>query len=102
MLKFILIFLVLAFIIGFGTLAGIVLRAFFKARSLLRGDADKRESEQMESPRTKRRRPSNRIERMLACAVCGVHVPESEALHAEGEFFCCEAHRRARRTAGGI
>jgi uncharacterized protein len=100
MLKFILIFLVLAFIIGFGTLAGIVLRAFFKARSILRGSADEQESERVESRRAKRRR-SNRIERMLACAVCGVHVPESEALRAQGEFFCCEAHRRARRTAGG-
>lgn len=102
MFKFILIFLVIAFIIGFGTLAGIVLRAFLKARSMLRGDADKQESEPTKNPRPRRRRSANRIERMLACAVCGVHVPESEVLRAEGKFFCCEAHRQARRTTGGV
>jgi uncharacterized protein len=33
-------------------------------------------------------------ERMLACAHCGVHVPESEGV-LEGEvFFCSEDHRR--------
>lgn len=35
-------------------------------------------------------------ERMVACAHCGVFVPESEAVPGEapGQFFCCEAHRR--------
>lgn len=33
-------------------------------------------------------------ERMLSCAHCGVHVPESEGVRADGRFFCCEAHRR--------
>ncbi len=34
---------------------------------------------------------------MLTCAVCGTHVPESEAVHAAGKTYCSEEHRR---TAG--
>lgn len=33
-------------------------------------------------------------ERMVACARCGVHLPESEAVQAEGRHFCSEEHRR--------
>jgi len=39
-------------------------------------------------------------ERMVRCAHCGVHLPESDAV-AEGErHFCNEAHRRAGRSDG--
>ncbi|MDX5363663.1 MAG: hypothetical protein LPJ91_05855 [Pseudazoarcus pumilus] len=33
-------------------------------------------------------------ERMLACAHCGVHIPESEGVRSEAGFFCCDDHRR--------
>lgn len=33
-------------------------------------------------------------ERMLACAHCGVHVPESEGVRDGEAFFCSEDHRR--------
>jgi uncharacterized protein len=33
------------------------------------------------------------IEQMVACAHCGLHVPESEGVRAGG-FFCSEEHRR--------
>jgi uncharacterized protein len=44
------------------------------------------------------------VERMVECAHCGLHVPESEAVAADGLDFCCEAHRQAHRQtprAGG-
>ncbi|HLW05179.1 MAG TPA: PP0621 family protein [Azoarcus sp.] len=47
--------------------------------------------------RRRRNKPMRRPvkgERMLACAHCGLHVPESEALKAEGRFYCSEQHRR--------
>ncbi len=31
--------------------------------------------------------------RMVSCAVCGTHVPESEAVHAGGKTYCGESHR---------
>jgi len=31
-------------------------------------------------------------ERMLACERCGLHVPESEAVHRYGSAFCCHDH----------
>lgn len=37
---------------------------------------------------------SDNPEHMLACAHCGVHVPESEGVHDGNAFFCSEDHRR--------
>ena len=33
-------------------------------------------------------------ERMVACAHCGLHVPESEAVIVDGVGFCSPEHRR--------
>jgi uncharacterized protein len=33
-------------------------------------------------------------ERMVACAHCGVYLPESESLERDGRSFCSEEHRR--------
>jgi len=30
---------------------------------------------------------------MVACARCGVHLPESDALHEGKHHYCCAAHR---------
>lgn len=32
-------------------------------------------------------------ELMMQCALCGVHVPGSEARFAGGRVYCCDAHR---------
>lgn len=38
--------------------------------------------------------PGPKSEHVVACAHCGVFVPQSEALPDEtGRFFCCEDHR---------
>lgn len=37
-------------------------------------------------------------ERMVTCDYCGVHLPESDALAADGRHYCHEAHRRAALT----
>ncbi|MGE5490097.1 MAG: PP0621 family protein [Actinomycetota bacterium] len=34
------------------------------------------------------------VERMVACAHCGVNQPLSESLAAGERFYCCDAHRR--------
>ncbi|ABM38678.1 PP0621 family protein [Polaromonas naphthalenivorans] len=34
------------------------------------------------------------ITEMVACGVCHVHLPKSEALIGKGGFYCSEAHRR--------
>lgn len=39
----------------------------------------------------KRSRPA---ERMVECAHCGVHLPESEAVKQADRYFCCDEHRR--------
>lgn len=36
-------------------------------------------------------------EPMQPCAHCGVHLPQSEAIAADGVYYCCEQHRRLAR-----
>ncbi|GAB4289771.1 MAG: PP0621 family protein [Thiohalomonadaceae bacterium] len=36
-----------------------------------------------------------RQERMVKCAYCGVHVPESQALHRGNQSYCSPEHRDA-------
>lgn len=31
-------------------------------------------------------------EPMVQCAHCGVHLPESESLLVDQQYFCCQAH----------
>lgn len=33
-------------------------------------------------------------EEMVRCAQCGVHLPKSESILAEGSYYCSDAHRR--------
>ncbi|MDD3328093.1 MAG: PP0621 family protein [Zoogloea sp.] len=34
------------------------------------------------------------FEQMVACAHCGLHVPESEGVRGGSSFYCCDEHRR--------
>ncbi|RMG60317.1 MAG: hypothetical protein D6717_00295 [Gammaproteobacteria bacterium] len=36
-----------------------------------------------------------RIQDMVRCTECGIHLPEHEAVQAEGKTFCSTAHRDA-------
>ncbi len=38
--------------------------------------------------------PRPPVVKILACQRCGVHVPESQAIHEHGKIYCCEEHRR--------
>lgn len=55
--------------------------------------------------RAPRRRPpapppaERPVERMVACARCGVLLPESEAVLEAAAAYCCEAHRQAGPAA---
>lgn len=42
------------------------------------------------------RKPS--ITSMVACAQCGVHLPESEAAQKDGKHYCCEEHLKASKN----
>ncbi len=37
------------------------------------------------------------VEDMVRCAQCGVHLPRSESVQADGRFFCSAEHRDAFR-----
>lgn len=38
--------------------------------------------------------PPTPAQQMVACAHCGLHVPEGEGVSGAGVFYCCDAHRR--------
>lgn len=39
--------------------------------------------------------PAPPPQRMVRCAECDVHVPENDAVFADGRHFCSEAHQLA-------
>lgn len=43
------------------------------------------------------RKDDPEVERMVTCAHCGVHLPESEAVNGGGQIYCSEAHRALAR-----
>jgi uncharacterized protein len=47
-------------------------------------------------PKSEQRSVSS--EPIVRCAHCGVYIPQTEALGAPDEYFCCEEHRRAGRS----
>ena len=38
--------------------------------------------------------PAEASEDMVRCAHCGVHLPRSESIVSQGEFFCSNEHRQ--------
>ncbi|MBI3562643.1 MAG: hypothetical protein HY080_13100 [Gammaproteobacteria bacterium] len=38
------------------------------------------------------------IEQMLRCELCGLHVPQSEAIASKGHTYCCDDHRRRAQS----
>jgi uncharacterized protein len=45
-------------------------------------------------------RPARRLEAMVSCAHCGVHLPERDAVLRQGAPFCSDAHALAGPRAG--
>lgn len=31
---------------------------------------------------------------MVRCVQCGLHLPEAEAVSSQGQYYCCQEHRR--------
>lgn len=44
-------------------------------------------------PTRRKAKPAAPPQNMVACARCGVHLPESDALREGRHFYCCTAHR---------
>lgn len=74
----------------------ILVAIYYVRRKLPRSGADSARSADWDEQRTTGRGKSTgaQIEQMVACAHCGLHVPESEGVRGADGFFCSEAHRR--------
>ncbi len=47
-----------------------------------------------QSEKSKADTPSEAIEDMVRCIQCGVHLPKSESITSQGNFYCCDEHRQ--------
>jgi len=36
-------------------------------------------------------------EDMVKCAQCGVHLPQSDSVSEQGQYYCSEAHRKLHK-----
>lgn len=52
---------------------------------------DKRQSASS-APPPRQDRPE---EKMVTCAFCGVHLPQSDGIAVGDKVYCCEAHRQS-------
>jgi uncharacterized protein len=41
---------------------------------------------------------SDEVEDMVRCSQCGVHLPRSESISADENYFCCDEHRREYKS----
>ena len=49
-------------------------------------------------PSPELRRPEAPVQKMVACATCGLHLPENEAISEDGRHYCCASHRPAGKN----
>ncbi len=65
-------------------LAGLIAFVIHKIRNAMAADTpatdNQREQEKLDKP-------------MTACAVCGVYIPEDEAIIKDNKTYCCAEHR---------
>ncbi|PKO90985.1 MAG: hypothetical protein CVU15_11270 [Betaproteobacteria bacterium HGW-Betaproteobacteria-1] len=40
-------------------------------------------------------------ESMVQCAHCGIHLPQSESVLSDGQYFCSQAHVHAPKDESG-
>jgi uncharacterized protein len=40
-------------------------------------------------------------ESMVQCAHCGIHLPQSESVQSDGQYFCSQAHVHAPKDESG-
>jgi uncharacterized protein len=42
----------------------------------------------------KKHSQTRQIGNMVRCETCGLHIPDTEAIKANGHYYCCEEHRK--------
>ncbi|TXI94589.1 MAG: hypothetical protein E6Q34_04440 [Burkholderiaceae bacterium] len=58
----------------------------------------RKQAQRTQSPKSNHQQaPKTASETMVACTVCSVFIPESEAIVRHGQTYCCEDH--ASRSA---
>ncbi len=53
-----------------------------------------RRGQRVDAPAAPPARRADAVQPMVACARCGVHVPQSSAIAGRAGVYCGEAHRR--------
>jgi len=74
--------------------AALVLVVFWLWRN--NRDTDRKDAAANRAPASPK--PGTAVTEIVACEVCGVHLPKSDALIGDKGIYCSDAHRR---QAGG-
>lgn len=37
-------------------------------------------------------KPKGQFEAMVSCSHCGLHLPQRDAVHKAGRYYCCQEH----------
>lgn len=69
---------------------GLILFGLWFLRTKLRGGSVNKTEQKSPAPARQTQLPTE----MVACAVCHVHLPRSEALVGPGGLYCSAAHRQ--------
>lgn len=64
----------------------LLIAVFIVAYMVIKGSSRRRDERQQA--------PRSGAEDMVRCKVCGIHLPRSESLKSNDEFFCSEEHLR--------
>ncbi len=80
--------LMLALVVVIGLWAVSRLKAFARRR------------DEADAPPRRSTPPAGRLEAMVSCAHCGVHLPQRDAVVKQGAMFCSDAHALAGPGAG--
>ena len=53
----------------------------------------------LDQKRVQKRDKSPHIENMVSCALCNLHIPQDEAVQAQGKYYCCAEHRKRAESS---
>lgn len=77
----------------------VILIIAWLAYSLTRRWLASLDQKQIQKQERKKRDESSHIETMVSCALCDLHIPQSEAVQAQGKYYCCAEHRKRAESS---
>ncbi len=72
----------------------VIFGGLLAARLLAHYNAQNRMEDEQAKPAKRRRAEKKPLESMVRCEHCGIHLPRSEAVMADGRIWCSQDHAK--------